>query len=232
MGKYRVIYFDLDATLWDHARNSAAAISQVWRDAAEVNRRAGEDEFWTVYDRENEDLWAEYRAGRIAKDAIRLTRFVNTLKRFGCEDEALARRLSDAYLVYYQRQPHLVEHAREVLDYLRGRYPLGILTNGFREVQNSKLTAGGIAEYFRYFINSEAVGHPKPHPAMYEAAVRQGGATKETTLVVGDDLENDILGAKRFGLPAIYFNPHRRPYRADPAPDYEVASLLELKELL
>lgn len=232
MEKYQVVFFDLDETLWDHTRNSAAALEQVWRAEPAVNRRTGAAEFWDVYNRENERLWAEYRAGRIEKETIRLTRFIHTLENFGLDDANLARQLSEAYLELYPRQPHLVDHARDVLDYLHGRYRLGILTNGFLTAQKTKLAAGGIAAYFRYFVNSEAVGHPKPHPAMYETAVRQGGAAREATLIIGDDLENDILGAKKCGLPAVYFNPCRRPHRADPAPDFEITSLTELKKIL
>ncbi len=232
MENIKAVFFDLDDTLWDHARNSELALRLVYRGEPEVRERVDETAFWLAYNRCNEHLWAEYRAGRVVKEAIRALRFTQTLSGFGVTDADLAARMSEAYIDLYPRQPLLVEHAREVLEYLAGKYPLGILTNGFQAAQRSKLTAGGIAGFFRYFVDSEAVGYPKPHPAMYAEAVRAGGRAKAETLVVGDDFLIDIAGARQYGLPTVYFNPRRQLYPADQAPTAEIASLRELKNLL
>ena len=118
------------------------------------------------------------------------------------------------------------------MDYLRSReYRIHMCSNGFHEVQYKKLQACGLRDYFDTVILSEDAGYNKPAREFFEYALRQSGARQDTTLMIGDNFNTDILGAKRAGLATAYFN--RYPdYPATEPVDYEVTALRQLMEIL
>ncbi len=107
---------------------------------------------------------------------------------------------------------------------------LAIITNGFAEIQHVKLAACGLSSYFKRVFISEEVGRPKPHPGIFHAAVTAFHASKKNTLMIGDNWENDIVGAKRYGIGQVYFNPHATPHAGTPT--YEIQRLEQLTAFL
>ena len=105
----------------------------------------------------------------------------------------------------------MVPYTREILDYLGGRYRLHIITNGFEEVQHRKLHNSGIAAYFKEVVNSERAGVKKPHPAIFKLALRLAGSQAGSCVMIGDNLEADILGARAVGLQTLHYNAHNDP---------------------
>ena len=104
-------------------------------------------------------------------------------------------------------------------------------SNGFHEVQYKKLRACGLDTFFDTVILSEDAGYNKPALEFFEYALRESGAQRETTLMIGDNFNTDILGAKHAGLATAYFN--RYPdYPATEPVDYEVTSLRQLMDIL
>ena len=82
-----------------------------------------------------------------------------------------------------------------------------LISNGFQESTELKITGTAIDKYFQHVIISEVVGVNKPDKAIFEHAIMLAGATKEESLMIGDSLEADVYGALNFGIDAIYFNP-------------------------
>jgi putative hydrolase of the HAD superfamily len=105
-----------------------------------------------------------------------------------------------------------------------------VITNGFNEVQFTKLKNSNLDKYFEKVFTSEDAGAQKPNPVIFEHALTTTQAAKEECLMIGDDLRVDILGAKSFGLNQVYFNPFKRDHSEEIT--HEINSLKELQEIL
>src|SRR5690606_3401356 len=104
---------------------------------------------------------------------------------------------------------NLFPHAIETLDYLKEKYTLHLISNGFKDACETKISTTGIGKYFMQIVISENVGVHKPHPQIFDYALRSAKARKDESVMIGDSLEADIRGAQNFGMDAIFFNPNR-----------------------
>ncbi|MBQ8937049.1 MAG: YjjG family noncanonical pyrimidine nucleotidase [Bacteroidaceae bacterium] len=232
--KYTDIFIDFDDTLYDTHGNAVIALGEVF-DHFALNRYFEQpqtffDDYWTT----NIDLWSRYSKGEITRDYLIVERFRHPLsKGRGLQvTEALCRQVSDVFLDYCSSKPGVVEGAHELMDYLKRRgYRIHMASNGFHEVQYRKLEACGLRGYFDTVILSEDAGANKPSPLFFDYALRLTGATRETTVMIGDNLATDIQGAINAGLDTIYFN--RWPdFPAGEPVTHEVSGLADIIRLL
>jgi len=186
--------------------------------------------FIQSYHKHNELLWDRYRKGNIKKELLRSLRFDLTLRDAGIDDPPLAKEIGEDYLQLSTEKTILFPYTHEILAYLREKYPLYILTNGFRETQFSKMKNCDLSKYFHTVFTSETIGYNKPHPKIFQWAMSSVNGRKEECLMIGDDVETDILGAKSCGIDGVFFNPDKLVTEAEP--DYEIQSLIELKDIL
>lgn len=229
--KYRDVFFDFDRTLWDFDAAAEAAFEKLM-DLHDLRRKGipSAKEFYAVYHPMNEALWVLYRADRITKEELSLTRFVKPLLHYGIDDTALAQRLSDDYIQISPRMVRLVEGARELLDYLKPKYHLHIITNGFSEVQMIKLNGAGIRDYFDTITISEEVGVKKPNPEFFRYALKKANATASRSIVIGDEMAVDIDGARATGIDQIFFNNSGKNIEGERT--FEVKKLKEIAAIL
>ncbi len=228
--RYRHIFFDLDHTLWDFRTNSRATLEELYHDEALLTLGVTDaNAFIEVYEEVNGVLWARYESGRLHRDVLRVLRFRDTLLRFGVRDEKTAVRLGRAYLERCPKRPALMPGARELLESLRPLHRLHIITNGFDEVQRVKLESSGIAHLFAAVVTSERAGARKPDPRIFHRALRDADAAVCESLMVGDNPEADMAGARSVGLDHAHFTAATDP---DPLATYRVASMAELQRLL
>ena len=94
-----------------------------------------------------------------------------------------------------------------MLKYLSKKYKLHIITNGFHEVQHIKLQHAGLTSYFNEIITSEQMGVKKPNPKIFNYALQKANTSAEESIMIGDDLEVDVLGAEKVGIQGVFFNP-------------------------
>jgi len=229
--RYQHLFFDLDHTIWDFDRNSREALEDIY--ASLSLRDAGVhdfDVFHSNYLVHNERLWEKYRNGRIRVDELRWKRMWFALLDFKIGDEALARKMGDAFLESLPTKTRLFPDTVPVLEWLRNKtYQLHLITNGFEKTQHHKLRSSGIDGFFREVITSESSNSLKPHPEIFEYAILKTGAVKSECIMIGDTPEVDILGARNAGIDQVYVNHINNP---DPVQaTYTVRSLKELEDI-
>lgn len=228
--KYEHIFFDLDRTLWHFDENSKKVLNDIYHHFKLFKGISSVGKFIEKYEAVNELLWELYRDDKITKDELRWKRFGDTLIHFNIQNDIMANEIADYYVYHSPRQTLLFPEAKNVLDYLVGKYKLHIITNGFEEVQYIKLKESGLTKYFDVIILSEKVGVKKPHPYIFKKAFKDTGANPKNSIMIGDDLYADIYGAQRVKMDAIYFNFNKLEH--DKYVQQEINCLTELYELL
>ena len=203
------IFFDLDHTLWDFEKNSALTFKNILK-KHRIDIHI--PDFLKVYVPANLSFWKLYREEKITKEQLRYQRLKTVFDalNFPISDTTIDL-LAEEYIRNLSSYTHLFPNAIEILEYLKPKYRLHIITNGFQEIQEKKLKNTNIHHYFNQIINSEMAGVKKPNPIIFQLALEKAGATAEKSLMVGDSLEADILGAKASGLYALHFNGHNGP---------------------
>jgi len=229
--KYKHIFFDLDRTLWDFEKNSSEALSEIFCEfKLEEKSIPSSEEFISVYQKINDEMWDDYRNGHISKKVLRSERYDKTLQYFGVENQELAERIGCHYIAESPKKTHLFPFAHETLSYLKEKYSLHIITNGFEEVQHIKLLHSNLMQYFTEVITSEQAGYKKPAKEIFEFALQKANAKPSESLMIGDDLQVDILPAKAMGMRQVYFNPEKQNHSEKI--DFVICSLDELTEIL
>lgn len=228
--KYKVLFFDLDRTLWDYRANSELTLSDLFtKYTPELAEKF--DHFLTTFYEVNESLWYEYRNGRLSKEKLSTQRFVDSFKRLGIDAKHFAEEFSKEYILESPNKTQLFPNTFETLEYLKNiGYKMVLLTNGFVEVQRVKIRDSNLEPYFDAMITSEEAGYQKPHKEIFKYALNFVKAEKTNCIMIGDDLESDIEGAQNFGIDTVFFNPSRLIHNATPT--YEIKGLEELQTIL
>lgn len=155
-----------------------------------------------------------------------------TLVDYKITDEALSKMMSERYLDILPTKTHLFPHCIEVLTYLHEKsYPMHLITNGFETTQHLKIKNSKIDVFFKEVITSEQAGIMKPHAAIFEYALSKTHSEANTSIMIGDTLDVDILGAINAGIDSAYFNPAQPPTAAI-QPTYVLGGLMDLKNIL
>ncbi|PQJ69510.1 YjjG family noncanonical pyrimidine nucleotidase [Polaribacter butkevichii] len=222
------VFFDLDHTLWDFEKNSDLAFQKVF---IKHSISLSLEDFLTVYKPLNFNYWKLYREEKVTKEQLRYGRLKDSF-------EALDYRISDDlineiavnYLEFLPDFNYLFDGTFEILEYLKSKYQLHIITNGFEEVQTQKMLSSNIHHYFDKIITSESVGVKKPNPKVFNYALDLAKADKGNSIMIGDNLEADIEGAINVGMRAIYCNFENNT--SSNSSVTSVTSLIEIKEYL
>ena len=230
--KYKHLFFDLDHTLWDFDANARATLQQLHLDLRLVDKGIHDFElFHKNYLQHNEKLWTRYRNGQIKQDELRIKRMWLTLLDFQIADEDLTRQLSDLFLQLLPTRTILFPDTKEVLEYLTEKgYQLHLITNGFEKTQHAKLNHSGLAGFFKVVITSEGSNSLKPQKEIFEYALNKSGAMVNESIMIGDTLDVDILGAMNAGMDQVHVNYNNA--EQDLMPTYTIKTLRELKHIL
>ena len=229
--KYKHIFFDLDHTLWDFDTNADKTLVDLYHTFLLHEKGVNDlSKFLLDYHIINKQMWLDYELGKVNQQTLRYKRFYDTLLMFDIDNMELAQQLAMAYLDYLPKRTALMPGALEVLEYLKPKYKLHLITNGFDKVQHQKLVNSNIDHFFKAIITSEFAGYKKPQKEIYHFAISEVSAYPSNCIMIGDNLDNDVIGAANAGIDQVYFNPdkHHTEFKAT----YEINHLSELINIL
>ena len=226
--KIKHIFFDLDHTLWDFEKNSALTFQKILPESG-VN--VNFSQFIKEYIPINAQYWKKYREEKVSKKDLRYYRLKETFDQlnYNVKDEVIDY-LSEEYINQLPNFNHLFEGTFEILEYLKTKYDLHIITNGFEEIQTKKMEKSGIIHFFNEVITSESVGVKKPNPKVFKYALDRVRVQPEFSMMIGDNLEADIQGAIDCGMNVIHYN--SESLSGVPKNITSVDHLLEIKRYL
>ncbi|MCV2483917.1 YjjG family noncanonical pyrimidine nucleotidase [Flavobacterium sp. SH_e] len=221
------IFFDLDHTLWDFDKNSEMAFDRIFK--SKYQEIITED-FIKEYIPINQECWRLYQNDKITHQELRYNRlkFSFDALNYAISEENIFEIAND-YIEFLTDNNYLFDGAIEVLEYLKPKYKLHIITNGFANVQEKKINNASLGGYFSTITNSELAGVKKPNNIIFDYALNLAKTSKENSIMIGDDFEADVNGALNAGLDAIFFNEKK----LDISGNYkQINHLLELKKYL
>ncbi|MGD8110113.1 pyrimidine 5'-nucleotidase [Vibrio sp. TRT 17S01] len=221
--KYDWVLFDADETLF-HFDAFKGMQLMFERKGVEFTK----DDF-QLYQTVNKPLWVDYQDGTITADELKHTRFESWANKL----ETTTSELNSAFLEAMADICTLLPGAKELITSLQGKAKLGIITNGFTELQAIRLERTGMSDYFEHVIISEEVGIAKPDTGIFTHALNtMGNPCKSRVLMVGDNQHSDILGGINFGIETCWLNHAEQVLAEGIEPNYIVNSLHELKAIL
>ncbi|MFH7013841.1 YjjG family noncanonical pyrimidine nucleotidase [Flavobacterium sp. FlaQc-52] len=221
------IFFDLDHTLWDFDKNSEMTFNRIFKEKSlNINTADFIDKYVPI----NQACWKLYQHDKITHQELRYNRLKFSFDALDYEisDEDIDL-IANEYIELLTENNHLFDGAIEVLEYLKPKYKLHIITNGFAQVQDKKINNAALGGYFSTITNSELAGVKKPNSIIFDYALNLAQTTRENSIMIGDDLDADVNGALNAGLDAIFFNDKKIEA---PTNFKQINHLLELKKYL
>jgi len=222
--KHTLFLFDLDDTLLDF--KASEQLSFV-RTLEALGLREGIDTLFPQYQAINIALWREFELGTVSKDFLKVERFRRTFAQNGLDLDPSA--ASHLYLESLSETVVLIDGAKQVCEALADIGEVGIITNGVEHIQTRRIASSGLQEHISFVSTSEACGYAKPDSRFFDYAAKMARAfAHHETVIVGDRLDADILGANRFGIDSCWFNPGRLANASEAVPTCEVDSLHQI----
>lgn len=228
--KYTTILLDFDDTLIDTQGFAEKCLKGVYADHNVQQYYPTFEDFIKVYSQNTHRLWELYALGEIDKQTLINGRFYKPFEDFG---DASREYLDEMNRDFMSRVVHIDDHidgAKEILEYLKPKYKIVMLSNGFSELQYDKLSNAGFAKYFDEIVLSDVVGVNKPHPDIFNYALNKMRVNREESIMIGDNYLTDIQGAMNSGIDQIWYNPENKDVEKNPT--YTVARLTEIINIL
>lgn len=226
--KIKALIFDIDGTLLDFRKAEIQALKDLqifMKDTANLN------EFISSYHKVNDRIWIELEQGLITAEGLNRERFrrFSEAENYKGNPEAL----SEFFLKALGKGAYPLKGATELLDQLKGSYPMAVITNGLTKVQEPRFKALDYENIFDALLISEKEGVSKPDVEIFKRASRKMGvALDRSVLMVGDSLTSDIAGGNAAGVQTCWYNPgawkNESPHKAD----FEIRELSELLGIL
>lgn len=225
--KHEIDVEKLEESVREAARNLYASY-----ETFEYTKMIGINPFeglWGVFD----DPTDSFQKMKEIVPTYRREAWTTGLKGIGIEDEALGAELAELFPAERKKHPFLYEETFEILDALKGKYKLALLTNGSPSLQQTKLTiTPELVPYFDEIIISGDFGKGKPDPSIFEFTLEKLGLQANEALMVGDNLMTDILGSSRIGMKSVWINREAAEFNGEAKPTYEITNLRELFDII
>ncbi|QED48006.1 YjjG family noncanonical pyrimidine nucleotidase [Cytobacillus dafuensis] len=225
--KYEIIFFDIDDTLFDFSMSEREALNKAF---VEFGLPTGLAEYEANYKEISKVLWRDLEQELTTLSELGVERFRRLFLTH--ELEINADTFNSIYLGYLGKETHLVQGAVELYDNLAG-CRLAIITNGFTDVQTSRIGRSPLCNTFEHIIISEEAGFQKPGKGIFDYAFSKLQITDKTkVLIVGDSLTSDVQGGINYGIDTCWFNPHLKENNTGIKPTYEICELTDLIKII
>ncbi|WP_341779077.1 YjjG family noncanonical pyrimidine nucleotidase [Levilactobacillus sp. HBUAS70063] len=225
MKKYAII--DLDDTLLDFTRGENEGVTQLLRENGITDVQRG----LATYVQINRNIWHQIELGADRKPLLD-RRFTQAFGALGVTVDGLA--LEKQYKSMLDHNYYTLPGAAAFLANLK-RAGVTVIagTNGTKSIQLNRLRGSHLTTYFDNVFISEDVGFDKPDKRFFTPIFAQYPTmSAANTVMIGDSLHSDILGATNAHLDSIWFNPRHVAGSADYRPTHEVDSFTALEQLL
>ena len=231
MKTYQHLFFDLDHTLWDYDRNATESLSELYQIYRLQDLGIPTfEKFFESFHEVNFQLWDWYNVGKIDKHFLRKERFPRIFEHAGGNYKAIPAEFEEDFMHRTSSKSHVFPYSKEILTYLKEKYRIHVITNGFNESQAKKMKSADLDGYFELVVTSETTGYKKPDPRIFHYTMDQLKTTPDVCLMIGDNPASDILGAQRADIDQVYFNPEEKIIELKPT--FEIRHLKELESLL
>jgi putative hydrolase of the HAD superfamily len=187
-------------------------------------------QFMAAFHEVNNYLWDKFNHGHIDRMELRNERFNLILSKFGVNVREIPKGMGEKYLEVAPIKSRVIPDTFEILEYLKPNYQLHIISNGFDDVQHIKLNAAKIHHYFDKIVTSDSSNFRKPQREIFEFALKVTGASLENALMIGDNIDTDILGAQNAEMDHVFFNPGKIKHSLQV--NYEVETLSQIMNIL
>jgi 2-haloacid dehalogenase len=227
--KYDLLLLDADETILDFKKSEDYSLHVVLSKHG-INPEA--PHLKESYQKINEVLWNDHAKGLVSKDHLKTERFRLFLKENNLKADPI--QMGEDYLKALPEKVFLVDGALDFLQSLHGKITMVIVTNGIGHVQHLRLERSGLKPFITDMIISEVCGFSKPDRRIFDHTFTKLNLdiTKTKTLMIGDRLETDILGAHNAGVDSCWFNPNRESNNSGIVPTIEVNSLNDILNFL
>lgn len=210
MKEYKAIFLDWDDTIGDWTGAEHKALQDIYSHYHLDALYPTFEDYLNVYKPYNLELWTLYGQGEVTKERLHFQRFYKPIEKLRVESQEsrvrMAHEMGAEFLRLTNKYFSVLPGADEVVRELAKRYPLTIISNGFKEVQYYKFAHSGLAECFAHTIISEEVGINKPQPEIFRIALEKNGVTADEAIMIGDSYSSDITGAKNAGIDQIWLH--------------------------
>jgi len=202
----KAVFFDLDDTLFDHRYSAYCALKGLQERHPDLRKHSleflGQEDFRLLSEKHPLVL-----AGTLSVADSRIQRMQGLFISCGVSisvDEA--QHFADHRQTIYRKTRRAVPGAIPLLQFLKDRVKIGVVTNNFTAEQRDKLDACGLTEFIDVLVTSEEAGYTKPDPRIFKIALEQLNCGANQAVMIGDSWEMDIVGATSAGIRSIWFN--------------------------
>jgi YjjG family noncanonical pyrimidine nucleotidase len=232
LSTYEHLFFDLDHTLWDFEGNAFQCLAEMY-DNFNLNSMGVEnfDAFYRSFSEANRYYWALLERKEITVEQLRRSRFKAAFHKLDIDiTEEFSLEMTEVFLDLLPHKTLLIEGTIDILDYLKPHYQLHIISNGWQDIQVKKMENSGILHYFDAIITNEIANARKPEKGIFDHALKLANAPLSSSLMIGDNYEADILGAKNADFDTVFYNPEKQEIIEKPT--FEIFKLTDMKTFL
>lgn len=224
---YKNIILDLDDTLLDFYKGEVDGVKTILTENGIEDIELGFQEYLKV----NQQVWEKIEGGALRQPLLD-TRFSQTLAMFGVNSDG--KKLEEQYRNMINHNYHVLPGAENFLAQLKEyNFNLIVGSNGVKYTQMERLRGSGLLKYFSSFFISEDVGYSKPDKKFFDAIIQsEDRISSDNSLMIGDRLQSDILGANRSGIDSVWFNPDRKNNHMNYNPKYTVNNYKQILNIL